>query len=67
MVTPQGKLLVECSGPSCGTVSSFRAEAYGALVIARFSEQYDYEYDYSHNTLQPDWDVIAQLTSNARK
>eukprot|EP00957_Ditylum_brightwellii_P208771 15358859-Ditylum_brightwellii.AAC.2 len=35
-------------------------------VMPRFNKQYEYEYDYSHNTLQPDWDVIAQLTADAK-
>eukprot|EP00957_Ditylum_brightwellii_P029367 2219776-Ditylum_brightwellii.AAC.1 len=55
MATEQEETLVECAGPAYGTSYSFRAETYGSLMVV------------SHDTLQPDWDVIAQLTSNTKK
>eukprot|EP00957_Ditylum_brightwellii_P050111 3798708-Ditylum_brightwellii.AAC.1 len=67
MVTAMDETLVECSGPAFGTALLFQAEGYGALSDVRFNEQYKYEYDYGHSMLQPDWDVIAQLTTDAKK
>eukprot|EP00957_Ditylum_brightwellii_P205663 15344884-Ditylum_brightwellii.AAC.1 len=54
MVMPQEETFVECASPVYGTPSSFRAEEHGALSVI------------SHNTLQPDWGVIAQLTSDSK-
>ena len=81
--------LAEHSGPAFGKATSFRAEGYGILSLARFlhhgkiytqtkiqcyieiyiynkgivkqmKDQISYSHDYPFNTLEPDWDIIAQ-------
>eukprot|EP00957_Ditylum_brightwellii_P112730 8593800-Ditylum_brightwellii.AAC.1 len=42
--------LIECEGPTYYFLASFRAEGYGVK----------YPYDYLYNTLESDWDIIAQ-------
>eukprot|EP00957_Ditylum_brightwellii_P054046 4094032-Ditylum_brightwellii.AAC.1 len=48
------------SGPAFEHASSFCAEDNKG-VITRATNQIEYEYDYLYNTLEPNWDIIAQL------
>eukprot|EP00957_Ditylum_brightwellii_P036951 2796951-Ditylum_brightwellii.AAC.1 len=58
------KTLVQHAGPAFGQESSFQYETYdNENVMTWIKTQQQYPYDYSFNTLTPDWDIIAQTVA----
>eukprot|EP00957_Ditylum_brightwellii_P173600 13217043-Ditylum_brightwellii.AAC.1 len=53
------------AGLAFSNAMSFKSEGYGLLSVTCFL--YHYLFDYPYNTLEPDWDDVAQSAVNLCK
>eukprot|EP00957_Ditylum_brightwellii_P035394 2684201-Ditylum_brightwellii.AAC.1 len=66
IVNNDKEILAEHAGPAFGQATSSRAEDNEGIV-KRINNQLTYTHDYLFNTLEPDWDVVAQVADTLKQ
>eukprot|EP00957_Ditylum_brightwellii_P211763 15366575-Ditylum_brightwellii.AAC.1 len=66
IVNNDEEILAEHAGPAFGQATLFRAEGNKGIV-KRISNQLTYTHNYPFNTLEPDWDAVAQVADTLKQ